>query len=63
MCSFIEFDCMKGVKIGEFDTWNECLITAHNESIDLITSVPPDIVESKRIATQYTCIPVDGSPT
>ena len=62
VCSFIEFDCMKGQKVAEFDSWNQCLIAAHNESINLITSIPPDLVESKRIATQYTCTPTKGAP-
>lgn len=62
MCSFIEFDCMQGQKVAEFDSWNQCLIAAHNESIELITSIPPDLVESKRIATQYTCTLASGTP-
>ncbi len=62
VCSFIEFDCMQGQKVAEFDSWNQCLIAAHNESIELITSIPPDLVESKRIATQYTCTLASGTP-
>ena len=63
MCSFVEIECMKATKIQEFDTWNQCLIAAHNESIELITSMPPDLVESKRIATKYTCTPSNSTPT
>ena len=53
---------MQGQKVAEFDSWNQCLIAAHNESIELITSIPPDLVESKRIATQYTCTLASGTP-
>ena len=61
VCSFIEFDCMQGQKIKEFDTWNQCLIAAHNESLEIITKIPPQLVESKRIATKYTCQPLLGA--
>ena len=61
VCSFIEFDCMQGQKIKEFDNWNECLIAAHNESIEIITQLPPQLVETKRIATKYTCQPFLGA--
>jgi hypothetical protein len=61
VCSFIEFNCMPGQKIKEFDTWNQCLIAAHNESIKIITKIPPELVESKRIATKYTCQPFLGA--
>jgi hypothetical protein len=52
---------MQGQKIKEFDTWNQCLIAAHNESIKIITKIPPELVESKRIATKYTCQPFLGA--
>ena len=52
---------MQGQKIKEFDTWNQCLIAAHNESIEIITKIPPELVESKRIATKYTCQPLLGA--
>ena len=52
---------MQGQKIKEFDTWNQCLIAAHNESIEIITQLPPQLVETKRIATKYTCQPFLGA--
>jgi hypothetical protein len=62
VCSFMDFTCAPGVTHPDtFNSWAECTIKAFDESRDLITSVPQDIVESNRLATKYTCTPAVGT--
>jgi len=56
VCSFIDFTCSPPVEFPKkFDNWYECMLTAHKESVDLLTKVPQDVVEKNRLATKYTC--------
>ena len=31
------------------------MLTAHDESVELMMNVPQDVVEKNRLATKYTC--------
>ena len=31
------------------------MLTAHDESVELLMNVPQDVVEKNRLATKYTC--------
>ena len=56
VCSFLDFTCSPPVEFPKkFDNWYECMLTAHKESVDLLTEVPRDVVEKHRLATKYTC--------
>mgnify|MGYP003116975881 FL=1 len=62
VCSFMEFSCGPGVNYpGEFNNWYDCMIKAHEESVNLLMNVPPDMVEVNRLATKYTCTPALGT--
>ena len=56
VCSFLDFTCSPPVEYPKkFDNWHECMLTALEESVDLLTKVPQDVVEKHRLATKYTC--------
>ena len=62
MCSFLQFDCSPGVVYPEhFNSWYECTLKAHEESVSLLMEVPQHIVEKNRLATKYTCTPAVGA--
>ena len=62
VCSFMEFSCSPGVNYpDEFNNWYDCMIKAHEESVNLLMNVPPDMVEVNRLATKYTCTPALGT--
>ena len=61
VCSFLQFDCSPPVTYPtHFDSWYECTLKAHEESVDLLKNVPQDIVEKNRLATKYTCTQAMG---
>ena len=56
MCSFLNFTCSPPVEYpNKFDNWYDCMLKAHDESVELLMTVPQDVVESNRLATKYTC--------
>ena len=56
MCSFLNFTCSPPVEYpNKFDNWDDCMLKAHDESVELLMTVPQDVVESNRLATKYTC--------
>tara|TARA_R100001591_G_scaffold114442_3_gene128791 strand:- start:23 stop:175 length:153 start_codon:yes stop_codon:yes gene_type:complete len=44
-----------------FDNWYDCMIKAHDESVELLMNVPQDVVEQNRLATKYTCQVYEGA--
>ena len=62
VCSFLHQDCAPGVVYPtQFDSWYDCMIKAHEESVNLLINIPPDMVEANRLATKYTCTPALGT--
>jgi len=62
VCSFINFSCSPPVEYPVlFDNWYDCMIKAHDESVELLMNVPQDVVEQNRLATKYTCQVYEGA--
>tara|TARA_R100000149_G_C5786836_1_gene80235 strand:- start:312 stop:464 length:153 start_codon:yes stop_codon:yes gene_type:complete len=38
-----------------FDTWNQCMFAAYEESVDLMKNLDQDLVEKNRLATRFIC--------
>ncbi len=56
MCSFLDFTCAPPVEYPKkFNNWYECMLKAHEESVNLLIELPQDVVEKNRLATKYTC--------
>mgnify|MGYP003110034953 FL=1 len=56
MCSFLDFTCSPPVEYPKnFNNWYDCMLKAHDESVELLMNVPQDVVEKNRLATKYTC--------
>jgi len=63
VCSFLDFTCSPPVEYPEtFDNWHNCVITALDESKQLVEAVPQDVVNKGRLATKYTCLQIVGDP-
>lgn len=62
VCSFLELTCSPPVKYPVmFNNWHDCVITALDESKQLIEEVPQDVVNKNRLATKYTCQPISDA--
>ena len=62
VCSFINFSCSPPVEYPVlFDNWYDCMIKAHDKSVELLMNVPQDVVEQNRLATKYTCQVYEGA--
>ena len=62
VCSFLDFTCSPGVTYPiHFNSFYECTLKAHSESVELLSNVPQDVVERNRLATKYTCQAIDGA--
>ena len=56
VCSFLDFTCAPPVEYPKkFNNWYECMLKAHEESVNLLIELPQDVVEKNRLATKYTC--------
>ena len=56
VCSFLDFTCSPPVEYPKnFNNWYDCMLKAHDESVELLMNVPQDVVEKNRLATKYTC--------
>jgi|TARA_R100000455_G_C6136234_1_gene31343 hypothetical protein len=56
VCSFLDFTCAPPVEYPKkFNNWYECMLKAHEESVNLLIKLPQDVVEKNRLATKYTC--------
>ena len=56
VCSFLNFTCSPPVEYPKkFNNWYDCMLTAHDESVELLMNVPQHMVEENRLATKYTC--------
>ena len=57
VCSFIQGNaCLAPVELPRhYDTWYECSIAAHKESVSLLQKMGYGNVNKYKIATKYTC--------
>ena len=62
VCSFIEGNgCLPPVESHKlFDSWYECSIAAHKESINLLQKMGYANVSRYHVGTKYTCKPVQS---
>ncbi len=60
VCSFIQGNaCMPPVEVPKlYDSWYECSIGAHKESMTLLQKMGYANVNKYRVGTKYTCKPV-----
>ena len=66
VCTGVERECVPAKDIPlEYTTYYECTKTAYEESLRILfkSEITPDMVESKRLYTKWSCIPVLKSPT
>ena len=63
VCSFIQGNaCMAPVEIPKlYDSWYQCSIEAHKESIKLLQRMGYAPVNQYRVGTKYTCKVSDTS--
>ena len=63
VCSFIQGNaCLPSVESPKlYDSWYECSITAHKESVALLQKMGYANVNKYKIGTKYTCRPTDTS--
>jgi len=60
VCSFVEGNkgCLPPVQHPKlFDSWYECSITAHKESVNMLQKMGYATVSKYRVGTKYTCRP------
>jgi len=57
VCSFIQGNaCMAPVEIPKlYDSWYQCSIEAHKESIKLLQKIGYGNINTYRIGTKFTC--------
>ena len=57
VCSFIQGNaCMDPVEVPKlYDSWYQCSVEAHKESISLLQKMGYANVNKYRIGTKYTC--------
>ena len=56
VCSFLDYSCTTSMKYPvAFDTWNQCMFAAYEESIDLMKNLDQDLVQKNRLATRFIC--------
>ena len=57
VCSFTAGSrCMPPINFPTaFDSWKECSIAAHTESIKIIESSEPDFFNKNKVGMKYTC--------
>ena len=60
VCSFSIGDrCMPPINFPTvYDSWKECSIAAHAESIKIIESSDPDFFNKNKVGMKYICRPV-----
>jgi hypothetical protein len=62
VCSFLDFTCAPAVQYPkQFNNWYNCMLKAHEESVNLLVNLPQDVVERNRLATKYTCAVVSDA--
>ena len=59
VCSFsVGNKCMPPITFPTiFDSWKECTIAAHTESIKIIESSEPDFFNEHKVGMKYVCRP------
>ena len=59
VCSFtVGTKCMPPINFPiVYDSWKECTIAAHTESIKLIKGSEPDFFNKNKIGMKYVCRP------
>ena len=59
-CSFMAgTKCMPPIYFPTiYDSWTECSIAAHEESIKIIKASEPDFFEKNKVGMKYICDPV-----
>ena len=56
VCTAIYNDCDPGMKHKEiFTSWKECVLTAHQEAINLIKEQPAGYVDKNGIYVKFYC--------
>ena len=57
VCSFLNgTECMAPINFPVmYDSWKECSVAAHTESIKIIESTEPDFLNKYEIGMKYTC--------
>jgi len=62
VCSFLDFTCMPWVQYPTaFNSWNDCMYNAYKESVIVLNSIDPIVVEKNRLATKFTCEQAHGA--
>ena len=62
VCSFLDLTCTPAIKYPiEFNSWNDCMYAAYEESIKLTKNLNQDMVEKNRLATRFTCEVIEST--
>lgn len=61
ICTFLNQTCSPPIKTNYFyDSWNECVVAAYNNSITFLTQQNIEDVNNMRLATKFVCKEVDS---
>ena len=56
VCTAVYNDCDSGIKHkAAFDSWKTCILTGHQEAINLIKAQPPGYVDENGIYVKFYC--------
>jgi len=56
VCTAVYNDCDPGLKHKTiFNSWKQCMLTAHQESIDLLNAQPVGYVDENGIYIKFYC--------
>jgi hypothetical protein len=61
VCTGVERTCEPATEIPfEYKTYHECTKSAYEESLKILfkSDITPDVVDSQRLFTKWSCIPV-----
>ena len=62
VCSFLDTTCTPPITYpNQFNSWNDCMYNAYKESVIVLNSIDPIVVEKNRLATKFTCEQAHGA--